>query len=272
MVDHFTVPGGTTRFLSACFAGTDWSLGPLYEPQDAYKHPDLAARVGRALAGLVAINVYAPNPTAFNGEILLRKNLTDVFGLGSGVLLHRKREPKADGVFLTDKGDAFTFSGGGCGMVVVSLRTDLIAAHAGRESLLDRQEVVTDGKEKSRERDLADNILVNLGACGGDMHSVHSWPLYFIRPEEFAHRPDDPKHHAYNCAAARYLSAKYGAHAGQVEDGTLYMDLPRIFQKQLVERGVPEENIHLEHAYLPRGLPHTRNGGGRYLAAAVRHT
>jgi hypothetical protein len=151
----------------------------------------------------------------------------------------------------------------------------MVAAHDGRESMLNRQEILTEGKTRSRPLDLADNMLVSLGAlCPHDMHNVYAWPLYFISPLEFAHRPDDPKHGEYNRAAARYLPKLYGEDAGCVEpDGTISIDLPRIFKRQLMKKGVPEQNICLDHAYLSGELPHTRkgDGSGKYLAAAVRH-
>ncbi|MEK7068642.1 MAG: hypothetical protein AAB964_02410, partial [Patescibacteria group bacterium] len=53
------------------------------------------------------------------------------------------------------------------------------------------------------------------------------------------------------------------------------IDLARIFRAQAVKRGVPAENVHLEHADLHKELPTTRNGGGstgRYLVVGVRHT
>jgi hypothetical protein len=101
---------------------------------------------------------------------------------------------------------------------------------------------------------------------------VHVWPLYFIKPRDFAHRADDPdlKHQGYNRAAMELLPKQFGVECGTVDDEAIYLDLPHIARRQFLRRGIPARNIHMEHAYLADELPTTRKGGGRYLVAIVR--
>lgn len=269
--NHFAVPGSTTRFLVSCFRGSDWSLKDMYEPQDVYRHPELAARLGAALSGLGAWDVYAPTPVKFNGEIMLPAILSDTLHLPHNVYLHRNGSVYADGTFLSHRGEGGVFSAGGCGMVLAAYGDDLIFAHAGRESIIDRRRVRTRGAEEDRKRDLVDNILVALGVS--DHKKVHLWPLYFIGPEHFVHHKDDPnpKHAEYNRGAMEYLPQQFPGEFGEVDGDSIKIDLPRIFRAQCVKRGVPAGNVHLEHSYLAKELPTTRtNGGGRYLVAAVR--
>jgi hypothetical protein len=132
--------------------------------------------------------------------------------------------------------------------------------------------VESGGKERSRPKDLVDNMLDALKLAPGEEKKVHAWPFYFIKPKDFAHRFEDPilTHRPYNRAAAELFPKEFDEF-GTVDSVGINIDLPRIVKSQLIRRGVPEENIHLEHAYLSDELPTTRNGGGRYLVTTVRH-
>lgn len=267
----FTVPWSKTRFTVACFEGTDWSLGPLQEPEDVAKNRALATRINDALHGLGATIAYAPNPTAFNGEVISPVDLDRNLKLGE-VHMRRNRSWPADSTFLIYPGNAGVFSAGGCGVIVIGYRNDLLFGHAGRESLLDRHYVETEGAARSRPADLIDNMLDALGIDSDTAQEVWAWPLFFIKPEDFVHRFDDPdpRHAPYNQAAARFLPKTY-AEYGWVDKDAVYIDLPNIAACQLMKRGVPRGNINLDHAYLADELPTTRKGGGRYLVAVVRH-
>jgi hypothetical protein len=270
------VPGTNIVFSAACFGGQsdkDWSLGPLQKPSDVAKNPELSRRVNDALWSIGVETAYAPNPTAFNGKVILPPNLHERLKLGEVWIYRNKAEP-ADATFLHYPRTAGVFSAGGCGMLVIAYKDKLLFGHAGRESLTDRKRVMTEGKEEGRRKDLVDNMLNELQRSFGfrGMEHVHAWPLYFIKPEDFAHRFDDPlpEHQPYNRAAANYLPTRY-REFGWVDQFGINIDLPKVAKSQLMEHGVPEENIHLEHCYLSDELPHTRNGGGRYLVAVVRH-
>lgn len=272
LVDNeFLTPDGRVAFSASCFEGNNWSLAPLQKSEDVKKNPELAARINVALHGLGARIAFAPNPTKFNGLVIPPMQL--IYGLNLGeVTLRRHRDHPADATFLRYPGNAGIFSAGGCGVVVIAYKDTLMFGHAGRESLVDRDRVLTEGLVESRPKDLIDNMIDALEVKPGEEGEVYAWPLYFIKPEHFSHRFDDPnpEHVPYNKAAARYLPKMY-PEFGMVNDEGINIDLPGIAKNQLMDRGVPEENINLEHAYLSDELPTTRRGGGRYLVAIVRH-
>lgn len=267
-----TVPGGRLVFSSACFPGDHWSLKRLREPEDGLRHAVFAEEVGCALRGIGVRRAYAPNPTEFNGALIEPHELHFPILLPHGVVMYRNTAQPADATYLTKSGDAGIFSAGGCGMVVVAWGELLLFAHAGRESLLDRSEVCTQGAQRGRPQGLVDNLVDALCAKGAHTRDLYAWPLYFIKPRHFVHAPDDPVHGEYNRGAIAYIPAHYGAHCGKVTRAGLLLDLPRIVQTQFVRRGVPKTNVSLAHAYLEDELPTTRNSeNGRYLVAAVRH-
>ncbi|MGC9602307.1 MAG: hypothetical protein ABSE76_01010 [Minisyncoccia bacterium] len=263
------VPGSRLIFTASCFAGKDWSLSPLQWPNDIAANRPLANKVASALRSIGAVCAFAPNPTEFNAQIIQQGDLDRFLMLGERLYMRRKQDCPADGTNLSMRGHAGIFSAGGCGVIVVSNGYDLVFAHAGRESLLDWRRVKTRGKEEDRHTDVVENVIE---AIGGKPKDLHVWPFFFIKPSDFYHRFDDPdpKHAKYNRAAAEYLPHKYGVYAGKIDEHGIYIDLSNIAYAQAVKCGVLGENIHLDYRHMPEGLPHTRNGGGRYLVAIVR--
>jgi hypothetical protein len=264
---------GAVTLTAACFEGKEWSLGPLQRPEDVSKSPQLSMQVGAALWGLGVKRAYAPNPTEFNGIIVNPKMLGRYISLPYGVHLLRNQEIPADGTLLRQAGDAGVFSAGGCSVIVATLGNEMLFAHAGRECVLDRTRVLSGGTEKSRwAKSVVDNIVSALTPHHDLRRDLKVWVFYSIKPEDFVHHFDDrnPNHALYNQAAACYLPQEFGEEYGWMDKYALYIDIPRIIRTQFRTLGVNQ--VSLEHAYLADELPHTRNGGGRYLVAIVRNS
>ncbi len=270
--NDFTVLGNGVRFTTVCFEGKDWSLAPLQRSEDVEVNQVLAHKIRSAMRHLGADRIYAPSPVKFNGQIILPEKLDRVLNLGHKVLLFRNRDVPADGTFLRASRDAGTFSAGGCGVVVAILGEYMIFAHAGRECVIDRGRVLTGTMSRQMESVVGYVVRALLDVGGGlkKIRHLHAWMFYSIRPEEFLHRYDDEKHGEYNRLIGAYIEKNFGA-GGRFTSEGIEIDLPAIVKAQFERHGVPKENISLEHAYLATELPTTRNGGGRYLVAIVRH-
>ena len=272
--DTLETPDGM-RLTAACFGGKDWSLKSLQEPGNE-RDNSLAGRLGKALSGLDAYVALAPTPTEFNGRIIPPGFLSDQIRLGHGVNMFRNTRRPADGTMLVTRGTAGIFSGGGCSAIVAAYKDQAIFAHAGRDCVLDRTRVRTNGREQGRPfESVVDSIIRTLGLdVTEDYNNLHAWVLWSIKPGDFAHRFDNRQHSQYNTGAAVYVPRLYGGAAAYVDDHAVYLDVPEIVQSQFMQYGVPDENIDLTHAYLADELPHTRkdDGDGRYLVAVVRHT
>jgi copper oxidase (laccase) domain-containing protein len=263
------VPGSDLSFLAACFEGNDWTLGSLYSQQQVRENRPFANKLAAALYSIGVKRAYAPTPIQFNARIIKPGNLQQMLVLGEKLYMLRNEASPADGTLLYNKGDAVAVSAAGCGWIVVSNGDVIIAAHAGRESLLDRKCVLTRGKERDRATGVVENAIAALECSPTD---IHVWPMNFIKPEHFYHRRDDAKYGDYNTAARDYLPKKYSARGAVTDQHGVYINLPGIAFEQAFRCGVPEDNIHLVHQYLSDELPHTRKDGGkgRYLAAIVR--
>jgi hypothetical protein len=257
-------------FSASCFEGDGWSLGPLQWPADVQKNPQLDMKLSDALVGHGVRRAYAPNPTKFNAKIISPQCLSREILLSGGMSLFRNQDIHADGTMLARGGDAGIFSAGGCGVIVAALGDELFFAHAGRECVIDRQRILTGNPSRTNES-IVHSIVQALAPVKWLRQQLQAWVFYSIKPEDFVHRFDDPdpKHAAYNKAAADSLQKEYPGEYGWSDNNGVHIDLPKIMQAQFRELDV--EYVSLEHAYLADELPTTRNGGGRYLVAIVRH-
>lgn len=271
--NHHAVPTSSIRFSSACFAGPDWSLAQLRKPADAAKNKVFATNVAAALKCVGAIQAYAPNPTKFNGEIVKQADLNVLIKLPNNITVHRQTDKPADGAPLARAGDAGMFSAGGCAMLVMASPEHIVFAHAGRDCVLDRARVLSEGNCHGRKhQSIVDTIIRYLRKHDALAKDIHVWPMYSIKPAEFVHTFDHERHAAYNQAAGRYIPAKYGDTCCAVTRDAIEIDVPNIIQSQCLGYGIPEKQIYLDHAYLADELPHTRkDAGGRYLVTVVRH-
>ncbi len=277
-----TTSGGVV-FGAALAAGTDWSLAPLQEPGDELKAQgfQLAANIARELSTLAVDRAYAPSPVKFNGTILQPDELNKAIRIGdmigSPLILYRNRDKPADGTFLIGARDAGIFSVGGCPVIVATCGEHLVFAHAGRDCLLDRQRVLTNGKEKGRPHESVVNAVVSAllkkSRMDTDIKNICVHVFFSIRPEDFYHPFEHPNTNSgvYNRALATYARRNYDGTCIIHDRQGIYLDLPPIIAHQFRQLGV--RSVNLDSAYLPTSASHTRNGDGkgRHLAMIVRY-
>ncbi|HEX8994154.1 MAG TPA: hypothetical protein VF803_02780, partial [Candidatus Paceibacterota bacterium] len=166
-------------------------------------------------------------------------------------------------------------SAGGCPIIVAALDDKLVFAHAGRDCVLDRTYIESDGSRKGREHEsVVDSVCAALEATSSSVRYARVHVLGSIRPEHFMHPFGHSKHGDYNAHLYRFLK-RYYPDCYQYEKVTaIGPDLPRIIRQQFVDRGVLESQVRLEDAYLPEGLSARFQGGNadRYLTVVVRRT
>ncbi len=273
LVRHDFISRSGIRFTSACFQGADWSLGPLQRPEDVTANRPLAHKLSGALKHLGADRAFAPSPVKFNGRVILPEQLLLALNLGGGIFLMRNQNAPADGTLLRSPRDAGIFSAGGCGLVVAALGEHMVFAHAGRDCVIDRRRVLSG--TPSRELESVVDYVVNallLAAAPCKAEDIQVWVLYSIRADDFLHRYDHEEHGEYNRLIGPDLESRgLGVGYHRSSEG-VSLDMPVVIREQFLRRGVPSESVSLEHGYLADELPTTRNGGGRYLAAVVRHS
>ena len=221
-----------------CFGSLygDWSLRGATPDEAERNNPGSISRVG-SLARHHGRDIYVPDPSTFNARIA--RPLKGAYekwceGLYRGVL--------ADGLSLAFSSDAFGVTSSDCPTIVLYEPTygTVVAAHAGRDSLIDRDHVnggvpreyfsVVDAMMPSLHRkSLAPGCKAFI-TCG-------------IHPDHFTHPVDDPMHGAHNRRMIEYVVKKWGEACvpDGVQQGKLW--LAEIARRQLEQHGLHPANI-----------------------------
>lgn len=258
----------------ALFGPGDWSLRSLQVPADAdmEKNSGFVERLARALSNLGAMHAYAPNVVPASGAMANPEELATDIPIGRSIdyplHLWRNQYHPADGTVLTRPGDAGIFSAGGCPMIVMKWRNQVGFAHAGRDSLLDR-ELMLNGTKSRRYESVVDALIAKLRVARDQLFDAHVWVLWSIRPEDFAHPFDHTVHGKANQVMARYIIDTFGQKCARITATAVHLDLPELIQRQCMLDGIPPRNIHLDYAYLPPGTPTTRTPGQEHLRSLI---
>jgi hypothetical protein len=229
----------------------DWSLKNLRLPGDVESHPTEAERLGRTLAAHGIKRAYAPHVAASSARIVPKSMLTDVLELPHGVLLLRNAQLPADGVAL-GRGEAFIMSGGGCPVIVAAGDGMCIAAHASRESLLDRYFIMNGRMHAERKYKSVINAIVGWAARREtgilQPQKMHLRGYFTIPTHRFHHRKDDAKFGYVNSLTAEYVAKNWGPSIMPAPDYCL--SISRLIEAQAsvlqfglkeVEEAIPED-------------------------------
>lgn len=252
--------GGAVEVHSHGTEWGDWSLANLKLDEDHHERDWLETRLGATIRGR-GCRIYAPNPSEFNGQIALPRDLRDE------VLKDFRRGARADGVLLTEPNQAFAVSSGDCPTVIMrNVSTGaVVAAHAGRDSLI------------KEDGGLIRQMVTALTDAGGSRRDVRAFIACGIGSEHFVH----PVHDPVNGERNRRLRDKAAAYAGaaHANDPDGRISLFHLITGQLVEQGVREERIGFDGADTysdlgPDGKPlwhsHRRGDRTRNLVLVIR--
>lgn len=233
---------------------TGWSLKPIQFQDDISQNPLLAALLSREFFALDVREAFAPNVAAFSGRIADTAELTTKICLDK-TTLYRNRDKPADGIFLKPE-QAFVMSAAGCAIILASAGDHFIAAHAGRDSLIEREAVL--GRATRGHISIVDAIIEEFRKRDMSERNIEMVMMFAIPAKTFEHRFDHPLHGAYNQALNMFVWDRWPdclAHNGN----SMFLDLERLFVEQARLAGV--RRVRAEHslADFPR-LAHTRDG------------
>lgn len=269
---------GRVRFTAAAFGQPHaYTLNHFQKPEDAAREPELALRIAQALVAVGASEVYATRPSTANAKIVERHVLNQNIYIGHGVTLKRNGKKPADGTML-ERHHASAMTAGGCPRVVLVHGTKMVDAHAGRDSLLERTDVLR-GVRVRKRASVIDSMFEKLDIrCDADAAQVFAFVFYAIKPERFTHETTHHTHGAYNANLPTYITRRWRNSGGQMaftKDGpVICLDLPMLIRAQLVKLGVPESQIDLSSAYAPDDLLYDTRGenpAARNLVVISRH-
>ncbi|MBP6888720.1 MAG: laccase domain-containing protein [Candidatus Pacebacteria bacterium] len=115
----------------------------------------------RLLSG--AQRIYAPSPDKFNSIVLSDRDFVThpSYVLSVNIDKALRRGIKADGYGPMSPSDAFAVSAADCAVIVVQAEELFFAAHAGRDSLFDRQ-LISTGKASKVNASVVDAIMARI--------------------------------------------------------------------------------------------------------------
>ncbi len=220
-----------------------WSLSPLQKncaPDAKGEHERLTHGVGRTLRSLGVQTAYAPRVGPASAKIVESWQLQECIPLGN-VKLFRQHNLDADGVFL-DEGEAFVMSAAGCPVIIASGGEHFVAAHAARDSLIDR--LFISGMRSRAFVSIVDFIVNRFRARDISPRDISMVMLFSIAPENFEHSPTHPTHGTYNRALIAIADSQW---PGSIirRNGSTYLNLEQVFVSQAHTAGV--RKVWVEH-------------------------
>lgn len=184
--------------------------------------------------------IFAPSCKKFNAEIVWEKSFRHKIRIRGGLTI--RKGVFADGVVLENKQEAFFIPSADCPTVIAAGKYVVIAAHAGRDCLLDKQKIHT-GKRSRRNEGVVDAIMEKYLMAGEFIKDLHVFITCGIKSENFPHPINHPRYGKKNKILIKHLLEKYGNGClkGKPEEGLISLD--DLIKKQFVLHDVPPENI-----------------------------
>ena len=227
---------------------TGWSLTNLQCRQDATNNSLLAKGLCNVLRKMRVQKIFAPNVTQMNARIIDSTQLKINIPLGKNIILHRNHRILADGIFL-EPGEAFAMSSSGCPIILAVAGKKMIAAHAGRDSLVDRDAVM--GRTTQRHVSVVDTIIDEFLKRRFSRGEISMCMLFAIPPRMFEHRLDHPQYGEYNQKFWEFANKRWPDGVIQ-QNSSVFPDLELIFISQAKQAGV----CHVWASYSLSELPH----------------
>lgn len=231
---------GRNHGLNFSFKGIDTSASP----HTTHGH------ILKALAGLGCDSYFcAPSPVQMNGEVIYSTEMTEGWQVFLDDLARRKlyRGANADGFYSINKWHSYAVSAADCALVVAKSGNVIIAAHAGRNSVIDMERMK--GNKPRKNESVVHAIRNVIARAGGVIRDTQVWVGFSISPgPHFAHAISDEKN-PHNKAMVEYIARNYGLSCFKQDGagGTLgWLDTKELIRRQFLDLGVREENIELD--------------------------
>ncbi|MEZ0208859.1 MAG: laccase domain-containing protein [Candidatus Paceibacterota bacterium] len=268
---------GCEHACNFSFKGIDTS--PL--PRSTHKE------IFAALASIPSrASYYAPSPVQMNAEVLTRAGAYNT--TRKSWARRRKAMPYgtytlhrcgfADGLSGLHEHTGYVMSAADCALVVAKNGDLVIAAHAGRNSIINMQAMK--GGSPRRHESVVHSIREKVEEVGLRFPETHVWVGFSISAgPHFAHAFSDPRN-PQNKTMVEYVTKSYGASCFK-EDGQGgtqgWLDTKELIRRQFVTLGVPEEHVELDsictYSDMVKGdytwYSNVRSGEKRNLVAVV---
>lgn len=235
----------------------NWSLRPIQSQKDVERHHTLANGLRATLSSIGTQTVYAPNVSMMSAAVVPSGELMTSQIRLNGASIYRNKDLPADGTFLGPE-EAFVASAAGCPLIIANDKRykNVVVAHAGRDSLVERSSV--NGKPSRKHVSVVYSIVEALKERGATVGEINMCMLYCIPAEVFEHRLDHPQYGSYNHALGKLVDTLWPGCTSK-KDGSMFLDLESLFIAQALESGVKHTWAMNSLSDFP-ALAHTRDG------------
>ncbi len=246
--------GGEVRVDAfGCEHGQNFSFNGIDGSIDAHvTHAPIFA----ALSSIGATcDYFAPSPRLMNAEIVTP--LQTVNGLVSKKWLsktmvqpskqfHLYRGISADGLSGLNAWNGYVVSSADCALIVVKCDDMTIAAHAGRDSIIDMS--FLKGGPRRKHESVVENICTSV--LGYEkLHRAKVWIGFSISAGPHFQYVKEDSRYPHNKKLVEYITRKYGKNCFK-DDGqgrTLgWLDAKELIRQQFIHYGVSSKNIKLD--------------------------
>lgn len=202
------------------------------------------SRIARIASKLGVKHIYYPQTHAFNTKICRPADFAEKVKI-DGVKIHFGC--LADGVVLDSPEEAVCLRTADCPTIVTrqDVTGEVIAAHAGRASLIDQDRLKT-GRPSREPESVTQRICERLIDFGRQtLIFLEVYSCCGIGPTDFRHPIDHSSYGLFNQRMNHHIALHYGTDCflnGKTTCGAL--DLHRLIRNQFAFCGVPRDNIH----------------------------
>lgn len=252
---QFTTPvHERVRYSFYSKAGTaeeNWAMSQFGEESLAGTFKE---RLGRRLSGMNVRLAWSLILNPMNARVLCREDFSRSIALPCVVEL-RIPEQAGEGIRL-ERHEALVLGTGGCGVLALSYinedgRPGLLAAHAGRDSLVDKA-YIQDGTPSRPYFSIIGALAAYAEQQGGKREEMILRSFGTVPWQDFPHSTEDPVHGTYNELLLGRLEWRYGDSPIKIGPG----DCEYLCLSSLIEAQALEERIVLKHDHnreLPAG-------------------
>lgn len=231
------------------FSEKGWSLAEIQEQQDVEDHPLLSEGLRNALREMGIHRCYAPNVSAFSGEVISPIDLRKWLNLGKNIVVYRDRSIGADGIRVP-RGHALIASGRGCPFIVATGGDYMFVAHAGFRSLVDFS-AASGEKPQRTNMGIVYSLAEAFQMLAVSIEEITMRMEFAISAGVFEYRfdgPDGPR----NRELSEFVRKHWPAAVTRTNNGVCF-NLEVLFEKQACQVGVTDalaENSLAEFPYL----------------------
>lgn len=226
----------------------NWSLKGI---ERFSEHTDSHHHIIKALGSIPkAQKILAPSPDTFNAAIIDGKKGM----LQAGCIVNAIKEtniralyrgPKADGIVLREPTETFAMSSADCALIVIKAGNSVVAAHAGRDSVLDRIFIDSDGEKKGRDYfSVVDAAMASIPSSFPKKDIEAYIGFSISKGQHFAHPFDHPVYGASNQKMIHHLERYFpSSEDDYFDEGFWYrgeISLSWLIGEQLKKHGVSQ--------------------------------